>query len=753
MPKDSRIIAAILAADVVDYSRLMGADEPGTLAALKARRAIFAGQVAEFGGREFGSVGDSLMAEFHSAVNAVSAALAIQDRVASENAALPRDKQMLLRIGVTLGDVIEEQSGVFGDTVNLAARLQALARPGGVTIAGPVYDQVHGKVAARFVDAGTRQVKNIREPVRTFEVLPAAPAGFGGRIASALSGFASRRILRSVFVGCAIGVALGLGLFWRDIPVPGTGRTMGALLEPGSRAPPNALAVLPFVNLTGDPANDYLGDGLAEELHHRLSRVKGLRIAARRSAFAYKGRDEDVRGIADALGVSYVIEGSVRRQGDIVRVNASLVDRATGANAWSDSYESTGDVPAIEEAVGRQVLAALEQVLALGPQSSPVPSHTGDIAAYDLYLQGLSYLRRPTSARTLDAAEQLFLRSLAEDTKFARAQAGLCRTRVERFFLERDPAQVDAAEAACARAQALDDSAFEVHEAVGGLRLVSGDAAAAASAFRDALAIVPESPDALIGLAAAIADGGDLQAAERTLEQAIAVQPSYAASHMERGSLLMRQGRAREAIASYRRVSLLEPDNPAGFNNLGVAYLAVGDFEESTKAFARALEIEPRLSTYSNIGTGLYYRGDFAEAARMFRKATELGPSNHRLWGNLADALLFAGRQADSREAYARAFELAEGELAVNPRHSVNSAQAAYYATRLGHGERARRHIDNALSAGNNENEVHYYVGLAELGLGDRERAADHLRRARELGYPEAFLRSAPELRQIRQSI
>jgi adenylate cyclase len=281
MQKDSRIIAAILAADVVEYSRLMATDEPGTLAALKGRRAIFAEQVAEFGGREFGSVGDSLMAEFPSAVNAVAAALAIQEAVAAGNAALPPARRMMLRIGVNLGDVIEEKGGFFGDAVNVAARLQALARPGGVLISGAVYDQVHAKVAARFVDAGTRQVKNIREPVRSFEVLPAASPGFGGRLTAALSDLASPRILRGALVGVAVGIALALGLFWREIPVPVADRKLGSLLETEAKAaPPNSLAVLPFVNMTGDPANDYLGDGLADEIQHRLSRVRGLSVAA-----------------------------------------------------------------------------------------------------------------------------------------------------------------------------------------------------------------------------------------------------------------------------------------------------------------------------------------------------------------------------------------------------------------------------------------------------------------------------------------
>ena len=255
--------------------------------------------------------------------------------------------------------------------------------------------------------------------------------------------------------------------------------------------------------------------------------------------------------------------------------------------------------------------------------------------------------RRP--ARTLDAAEQLFQRSLAEEADFARAQAGLCQTRVERFLLERVPAHVAAAEEACARAQALDDTAFEVHEAVGSLRLVTGNAAEAELAYRRALAIVPESPDALIGLAAALADAGKAVEAERTFERAIAAQPRYAASHVEYGSFLFRQGRARDAIAPWQRATVLEPDSPSAFNNLGVAYLYAGNFEQAAEAFSRSLAIEPTRSGYSNTGMGFYYHGQFGKAAEMFRKATELTPSDHRPWGNLADALLFGGRRGRSR--------------------------------------------------------------------------------------------------------
>ena len=750
--RDSRIIAAILAADVVDYSRLMGADEAGTLAALKSLRASFEQQVVEFGGRMFGSVGDSLMAEFPSAVNAVSAALAIQAHVAAENSVKAPAQRMQLRIGVNLGDVIEEKGSVYGDAVNIAARLQALTRPGGVMISGPVYDQVHLKVGARYVDAGTRHVKNIAEPVRTFEVLPAAPPGLGGRVASAFSRFAPRRARRTAAIVAAFIVVGSLGLFWREIPLPATDQNLGSVLQPEA-PPPNSIAVLPFINMTGDPGIDYLGEGIAEELLQRLSRVGGLRVAARRSAFAYKGKEMDVRRIAEALGVSYVVEGSIRRQGGRVRVNAALVEQSSGENRWSNSYESSGDFFAIEDEIGSRVLTALEQVLGTRPQATPPQLRTGGTAAYDFYLQGLSYLRQPRSTRTLDAAEQLFQRALAEQPDFARAQAGLCEMEVERYTLEKSPAHVAAAESACGKAQALDSTAYEVHEAVGRLRLATGDAEEAEQSYRRALAIVPQSPDVLIGLANALATGGKTDEARSTYLQAIAAQPRYAAAHLAYGSFLFLEGRPREAIAPFRRATEFTPDNPGAFNNLGSAYLHVGDFDRAADAFSRSLALEPRRASYSNAGTVLYYRGRYREAVEMFRKAIELAPADHRVWGNLADALLLESRLDESSQAYRRALELAEGELAINPSHAVNQAQTAYYSARLQDGDRARQRIAIALAEGDDDNTVHYYVALAELGLGDTAAAVRHARRARELGYPEVLLRSAPELREIRGTI
>jgi adenylate cyclase len=752
--KDSRKIAAILAADVVEYSRLMGADEEGTLAALRTRRAIFEAQVREFDGREFGSVGDSLMAEFPSAVNAVRCALAIQDRMERENAPLAAAARMQLRIGVNLGDVITESGSAFGDTVNVAARLQALAKTGGILISGTVYDQVHLKIPARFIAAGTRQVKNVKEPVRTFEVLPAEAPGIVGRIAGVVEHVASRPVLRAAAGIVVFVVAIALGLFWRELSVSGFGKHLSSLLESQREATPNSIAVLPFVNMSGDPDNDYLGEGLSEELSNRLTKIPELRVAARTSAFAFKGKDLDVGEIANKLGVSYVVEGSVKRQADRIRVTATLVEAASGSNRWSNSFEApSADLFAIESDIAAQVMKALELLLGESAEASTLRPNNGNGVAYDFYLQGLAYLRQPKSAKTLEAAEQLFNRALTGQPDFARAQAGLCETRVERFALERVPALVAAAEEACANAEALDNAAQEVHMAVGRLRLATGDAAEAEASYRQAHVLVPQSPDALLGLAEALADGGKADEAESAYQRAIAAQTSYAVAHIFYGNFLLSQGRASDAVPVYERATILAPDNPNALSNLGGAYFYLGNFEKAADAFARSLALEPRRASYSNTGTMQYYLGRYREAEEMFRKAIEIAPADHRLWGNLADALLFDSRTGEATEAYRRALELVDGELAVNPRLAINQAQAAYYSTRLGDEKRARNAIAIALAEGDGDKDVHYYVARAELGLGNASKAIEHVNRARKLGYPDNLIRAAPELGEIRAGL
>jgi tetratricopeptide (TPR) repeat protein len=324
---------------------------------------------------------------------------------------------------------------------------------------------------------------------------------------------------------------------------------------------------------------------------------------------------------------------------------------------------------------------------------------------------------------------------------------------VERYQLERLPSHVTAAEEACSRAEALDSSAQEVQMAIGRLRLATGDAADAVAAFRRAQALAAHSPDVLIGLADALAAAGQSREAEQEYRRAIATQPSYAAAHMAYGDYLFSPARAAEAAAAYGQAAKLTPADPMAFSNLGASRLLMGDFQGAADAFERSLALDPRGYAYSNMGSVDYYLGRYRDAEAMYRKAAELAPDDHRPRGNLADAQLYGGRAGDAMESYRRALELVSGELAVNPKHSVNRAQAAYYASRLGEAGLARRHLAAALDGGGDDHYVHYYAALTELGFGDKQAAIAHIDRSRELGYPEILLKSAPELGDIRSRI
>ena len=291
-----RRLAAILAADVVGYSRLMGADEEATLAKLNAYRAVIDALVADHRGRVFGSAGDSVIAEFASPVEAVRCAISIQTEIDGRDVDLAEDRRMRLRIGVNLGDVMAEGDNLFGDGVNIAARLEEIAEPGGVCISAKVHDEVAGKTGCVFIDAGEHRVKNIAAPIRVWRWSEAGDA---------------------------------------DEPQ----HSDKALALPDKPS----IAVLPFTNMSGDPEQEYFADGLVEDIITTLSKLAGLRVIARNSSFVYKGQTIDIREAAKQLGVQFVLEGSVRKGGDRIRITAQLIDADSGSHVWAERYDRAMD--------------------------------------------------------------------------------------------------------------------------------------------------------------------------------------------------------------------------------------------------------------------------------------------------------------------------------------------------------------------------------------------------------------------------
>src|SRR6202047_2771900 len=334
-----RRLSAILAADIAGNSALMGADEARTVRDLKGHQSVVLPMIGEFVGRIVDTAGDCILAEFPSVVNAVKCALAIQSRMAERNAAIEPERRMQFRVGLNIGDVVYDETRIYGDGINVAARLEGIADPGGICISGKVYDEIIGGTELACQDMGDQQLKNIARPVRAYQVR-----------------------------------------------VNSTARAEAPTLALPDKP---SIAVLPFQNMSGDPEQEYFADGMVEEIITALSRIRWLFVIARNSSFAYRGQTVDVKQVGCELGVRYVLEGSVRKAGQRVRITAQLIDAVTGAHLWADRFDgSLEDVFDLQERVARSAAGGIEPALQAAETARSAGRPTDDLTAYDLYLRG-----------------------------------------------------------------------------------------------------------------------------------------------------------------------------------------------------------------------------------------------------------------------------------------------------------------------------------------------------------------------------
>jgi len=552
------------------------------------------------------------------------------------------------------------------------------------------------------------------------------------------------------WLGGLFAVALLLGLPWaatRYLRTPSAPVNASVHVQP-----PHSIAVLPLIDVTPGDGNGYLGDGLAQELSARLGRIHGLRVASSTSAFSFRNREADVRAIAQTLGVRQVLEGSVMRVGDQLRVTAQLIDADSGYNVWSQTYNRTWqDLVAIQDDVVRSIIGTLKVVLASDTAQRAAQPPTQHVEAFDLYLAGLSKLRGAAGPVQLEQAEDAFRQALALDPKFALAYAGLCERYATGYDESRDPALVNKAESACGAALKLDDSLREVSAALAHLYLVSGRSEEAAARYRAAIRAEPDSADGYMGLGEALEAAQQDTEAERAFRQGVEMEPTYWGAQTALGNFLFRHGRSAAAIPIYKRVTELVPASRLAYNNLGAAYLISADFPQAAAAFERSLALEPSRSAYSNLGSVYYFLGRYADAARMFTRSTELAAQDHRVWGNLADALWqLDSSRAAAKDDYRRAMALARRALEVNPKDAVSWMLLAYYSERAGDSAHVSDYVSRALALGGADQYVHYYGALVALERGDANGAVAALSRAVELGYPTQLIRAAPDFTGLR---
>ena len=501
-PSIQRRLAAILAADIAGYSRLMHEDEAATVRDLKAHQSVILPLVGQHGGRIIDTAGDGLMAEFPSVIGATECAVELQRVMAERNDSVPDSRRMLFRIGINLGDLIHDETRIYGDGINIAARLEALAEPGGVLVSNTVYDQVRGKLPFTFEDLGERQVKNIEQPVRIYRLHIPGASSKGARtlVKRPVTTNRGRRILWGLAAPLILLVAAGA--WWtgsRFLPRPGAGST---------EAPRLSIVVLPFTNLSGDPSQDYFADGVTEDLTTDLSRLAGSFVISRNTAFTFKGKAVDARQIGRELKVRYVLEGSVRRMGRTIRVNAQLIDPATGAHLWAEQMDiDQGTLTTTQDNFGiASRLAKTLSVELVNVEGRRVPPANPD--AVDLTMRGWSILNGGPGQDDVKRSVVVFEDALRLDPDNSQALVGLAQAFTlihrNRWDPERDRALARADEAVT-RAIALSPDYAHAH-------YVKAEVLALSRRFDAALA---------------------------TYDRAIALDPNHAAAYVSRGRALI----------------------------------------------------------------------------------------------------------------------------------------------------------------------------------------------------------------------
>jgi TolB-like protein/class 3 adenylate cyclase/Tfp pilus assembly protein PilF len=646
-----RRLAAIFAADVAGYSRLMGADEEGTLERLKAhRRLLIDPKTAEHRGRIVKTTGDGMLVEFPSVVDAVRCAAEVQRGMVDRNAELAEDKQIIFRVGVNLGDVIIEGDDIFGDGVNVAARLEALAEPGGICISRVVRDQIRDKLPYPFEDMGEQSVKNIARPVRAYAMNAAAVASTPLVPARAQPGPARRSAIPAravVAVALVAVVGIGLGAWWvwphagsspTSVQAPASSQSSPAVTGAAAKpAPRLSIVVLPFENLSKDPDQEYFADGVTDDLTTDLSRIANSFVIARTTAFAYKGKAVDVKQIGKELGVRYALEGSVRRVGQQVQANVQLIDTETGAHVWADRFDADrSDLARAQDQIVAQLarslnLELLEAVARRIEQRKPINPD-----ASDFVMRGWAWFYRPTTTASLGEAQRAFERALEIDPQSVDAKIGLAWI-VTEYVAEGRSHVVNGV--SIPREQDMtrgDQLLFDVLErdqdqpkayvALGRLRRLQGRLIESKIELEKAVALDRNNAIAILQLGITLLYLGQPEAALPHLEDALQLNPHQTQNvwynYFWLGYCHLLLGQTDQAIDYFRKSYAANPRFPPLF--LAAALGLRGDVDEAKALLAESLKLKPELNSLAALAKGPNWNAS-PQFAALREKTVDVG--------------------------------------------------------------------------------------------------------------------------------
>jgi TolB-like protein/class 3 adenylate cyclase len=590
-----RRLAAVLIADVAGYGRLSEADEEGTRARFQADlHEVFEPQIAAHHGRLVKTMGDGLLVAFHSVVDALRCAVGVQLAEAERNAELSADRQLQFRIGINLGDVIVEGDDIHGDGVNIAYRLQAMADRGGIAISAAAYEQVKNKLDVAFEFLGEQRVKNSTEPVRAYRVVM-APKYVGKTISKPLAAVGTWRRSTAVTAILVLLIAVGAVALWRAWEPKIESASISHMALPLPDKP--SIAVLPFLNMSGDPQQEYFAEGITDDLITDLSKVSGLFVIARNSTFVYQNRPVTPKQVSEELGVRYVLEGSVQRAGDELRINAQLIDALSGGHEWADRFDgSLTDVFALQDKVTRSIADALAVRLTEADQISLNRDETNVPAAYDAFLRGWVHFRRNTPD-DFASAIRYFEEATKLDPAYGRALAALALAHILVYDAQ--------------WTEALGISEMEARQR-------------ATRYLKDA----QQQPTAFSHQVAAVILLNQLQPNEALaeLKEAIALDSGDAFSYAYMGTALTASARPAEAISHIRTAIRLDPHYPPMFDYfLGSAHYGTGNFEAAAASYASAAERNPEYG-YAFVGLAAAYGqlGRNQDAAAAIARYNEL---------------------------------------------------------------------------------------------------------------------------------
>ena len=597
----SRRLAAIVATDVVGYSRLIGADEEGTRAAMrKLRDELWEPKASQFGGRIVKTTGDGQLLEFPSVVEALKYSVELQQGMAERNVDVQDERRIELRVGVNLGDVIVEDDDIHGDGVNIAARLEGLAEPGGICVSGKVYEETKGKLNLEFEDLGEQEVKNITDPVQTYRV------GFRNYVpvvvapASTKKPDAKRRWLIPAIAAAALVIAVvGGGLAWWQ---PWVTRVEAANVADMAFPLPDkpSIAVLPFDNLSGDPEQDFLGDGLTQNIISSLSKARGMLVIARNSTFTYKGKPVKVQRVAEDLGVRYVLQGSVQRDGDRLRVNAQLIDAVKGHHIWSETYDrKLEDLFAVQDDITRQIVVEMQVQLTEGEQARVRQRTTNNLQAWGHAAKGYTLFERLGKADNA-AARQEFQRALETDPNYAWAWAMLGWTHfvdVRDGFSPDPAASLKQLEEATRKAIALEDTLPDAISMLAGLAWMRGNYDEALVEGRRAIALNPNSAENHAILTIYTQSVGDWDETIALSKTAVRLHPHYPSWYLfELGRAYIFKGQYDLAIATATEgLGRAESEllRAAFHRVLAFAHMEAGQEEKARRHMAEGQRLDP----------------------------------------------------------------------------------------------------------------------------------------------------------------